>query len=55
MRAFEFMFDEEMGRWVVSTGRFESAGVMHISNEMMWPFGLLDATPEVEITANRRS
>ncbi|MEE9231006.1 MAG: hypothetical protein V3U86_09900 [Acidobacteriota bacterium] len=50
----------------MTIGRFESAGAMHTSSEMMWTFGLLDSSsevdiapvsdyPEVEIDANRRS
>ncbi len=51
VHASEFRFDEEFGRWVVTNDRFETAGAMHTSNEMMWTFGIISAFPEVDISA----
>ena len=50
VHASEFRFDEESGRWVVTNGRFDTAGAMHTSNEMMWTFGLVNAFPEVDVS-----
>jgi hypothetical protein len=52
VHASEFRFDEDLGRWVVTNDRFETAGAMHTSNEMMWTFGLVTAFPEVDISTD---
>lgn len=50
VHASEFKFDESTERWVVTNHRFETAGAMHTSNEMMWTFGLVSAFPEVDLS-----
>ncbi|MFQ5879088.1 MAG: hypothetical protein ACE5IZ_02795 [Dehalococcoidia bacterium] len=43
--------DMEGGRWVVSDGRFDTAGAMHTANEEVWTFGLVSGFPEVKTAA----
>lgn len=46
--AGELRFDAGAGRWEVSDRRFDTAGAMHTSNEMLWTFGFISGFPTVE-------
>lgn len=50
VHASELTFNEGSGRWEVTNRRFDTAGAMHTSNEMIWSFGLVSAFPQVDIT-----
>lgn len=42
-------WDQAQGRWVVSDTNFDTAGAMHLSNEEIWIFGLVDGFPTVTL------
>lgn len=47
VHASEMRYDQALGRWVITNSRFDTAGGMHTSNEMMWTFGIVSGFPQI--------